>query len=460
MEKIHFDDKNYRIHPDINKNLIKKSVNELGAGRSILVDKTGKIIAGNGVYEQWGNRPVKIIETNGEELVVVKRNDLDPDDPKRQKLAFADNHTSDLSEFNTQLLLQDFDLLNLDQWNIDFSEEEEFTGPVKSERVKSLQERFIIPPFSVLDSRQGYWQDRKKSWHSIGINSQETRENVELVAKSGQGSHIYELRNAMREKLGYDPTWDEILAEAEKRGYYIYSGASVFDPVLTELSYRWFCPEEGTVLDPFAGGSVRGIVAGILGYNYTGIDLRIEQVEANRRQAANLKEHLKKTPEWKTGNSLNIPELVENQFDFVFSCPPYHDLEHYSEDPEDLSNMDYENFLDVYRQIILRSAEKLKENRFTCFVVSEIREKTNGGFYKNFISETISAFESAGVRFYNEIVLLNVAGSVPVRVTRQFNSSRKVGRIHQNVLVFFKGDPTTIRNNFKELDFSESETLI
>jgi len=58
------------------------------------------------------------------------------------------------------------------------------------------------------------------------------------------------------------------------------SGTSIFDPVLTELAYRWFCPQGGSILDPFAGGSVRGIVAAHLGYQYTGLDLRSEQIAA------------------------------------------------------------------------------------------------------------------------------------------------------------------------------------
>ena len=66
------------------------------------------------------------------------------------------------------------------------------------------------------------------------------------------------------------------------------SGTSIFDPVLCELIYRWFCPLGGAILDPFAGGSVRGIVAAKLGRNYTGIELRAEQIEANREQAARI----------------------------------------------------------------------------------------------------------------------------------------------------------------------------
>ena len=57
---------------------------------------------------------------------------------------------------------------------------------------------------------------------------------------------------------------------------------SIFDHVLCEMVYRWFCPPGGAVLDPFAGGSVRGIIAVKLGRSYTGVDLRAEQTEANR----------------------------------------------------------------------------------------------------------------------------------------------------------------------------------
>ena len=97
--KIKFDKRNYRKHNDKNKKLIKKSLDECGAGRSIVVDNEGEIIGGNGIYEAWGNKPVKVIETDGSELVVVKRTDLNTDDEKRKKLAIMDNSTSDSSEF-------------------------------------------------------------------------------------------------------------------------------------------------------------------------------------------------------------------------------------------------------------------------------------------------------------------------------------------------------------------------
>jgi hypothetical protein len=106
------------------------------------------------------------------------------------------------------------------------------------------------------------------------------------------------------------------------------TGTSIFDPVICEIAYRWFCPPGGLVLDPFAGGSVRGIVASKLGRRYLGIDLRAEQVAANQEQADTLCGE--PMPKWVIGDSRGITVLVEAiAADFVFSCPSYADLEVY-----------------------------------------------------------------------------------------------------------------------------------
>lgn len=109
---IKFDKRNYRIHNEKNKSLIKKSLSECGAGRSILLDAQNEIIAGNGVYEQAKSLgiPVKVIETDGKELIAVKRTDLDTQDTKRKRLAVLDNSTSDTSEFNYELLREDLQI--------------------------------------------------------------------------------------------------------------------------------------------------------------------------------------------------------------------------------------------------------------------------------------------------------------------------------------------------------------
>jgi hypothetical protein len=278
----------------------------------------------------------------------------------------------------------------------------------EEEATRSLAERFLVPPFTVLDARQGYWQLRKRAWISLGISSEE-----------GRGEDL----------TFHTPEW------AKQAGSVM--DTSVFDPVLCELAYRWFCPPGGTVLDPFAGGSVRGIVASKLGRRYIGVDLRPEQVEANRAQAEQL--HGDIPPVWHVGDSQDIRELTGAvEADLVFSCPPYADLEVYSDDARDLSTMEYPEFIRIYRRIIGACVAQLRDDRFACFVVGEVRDKA--GHYRGFVPDTIKAFEDAGARFYNEAILVTQAGTLPFRVAKQFEVARKLGKTHQNVLVFVKGD--------------------
>lgn len=404
------------------------------------------------------------------------------------------------------------------------------------------------------------------------------------------------------------------------------TGTSIFDPVLCEIAYRWFCPPGGLVLDPFAGGSVRGIVAAYLGRRYIGVDLSERQCEANRVQheaifaekppadpaapvsvkisaamarlkfngcdpdyirdvchasccqssaapggtlitihpseqkaiearggivEAGLLQSIGKRCPFKSADDLcglhftpdkpfgciaspftltqagtlivrnrykmlkcyddgrrqpaykafrasldlifgpeeaaridreldagggdlmasmsrkNYDMLRDNdaikrgeldggepasaewiagdsrqalpacEADFVFSCPPYADLERYSDDPADISTMDYPAFREAYFDIIKQACARLKPDSFAAFVVGEVRDKR--GHYVDFIGDTVQAFRDAGLEYYNEGILITAVGSLPIRVGRQFSGARKLGKTHQNVLVFVKG---------------------
>ena len=123
MAKIKLDSKNYRVHTDKNKMIIDKSLKELGAGRSILIDSENEIIAGNGVFEQAEkqNIKIKIVETDGTELIAVKRTDLKTSDKKRKKLALIDNHSTDTSNFDFDVINVDFGEVELEEWGIEES---------------------------------------------------------------------------------------------------------------------------------------------------------------------------------------------------------------------------------------------------------------------------------------------------------------------------------------------------
>jgi len=278
-----------------------------------------------------------------------------------------------------------------------------FGEVVKPKASGPVAERFTLPPFTILDARSGEWQERKRAWLSMGLRSEVGR---------------------LENSLG--------MSDAASLGE---KDTSIFDPVLVELATRWFSPAGGQIVDPFAGGSVRGIVAGALGRHYWGCDLRPEQIAANQVQADDIAPSVR--PVWVCGDSMDMLAHAPAA-DFVFSCPPYGDLEKYSDDPRDLSAMDWHAFVAAYKRIILRAVGRMKPDSFACFVVGDFRDSK--GFYRNFVSETIDGFEQAGARLYNEAILATAIGTASMRVASMFVPSRKLCKVHQNVLVFCKGD--------------------
>lgn len=101
--------------------MIRESLESCGAGRSVLIDSEGELIAGNGVFEQAQalGIPTRIIETDGSELVVVKRTDLSTDDMKRKRLAAADNAISDKVEWDAGALRGSLDAETIKSLDID-----------------------------------------------------------------------------------------------------------------------------------------------------------------------------------------------------------------------------------------------------------------------------------------------------------------------------------------------------
>lgn len=287
-----------------------------------------------------------------------------------------------------------------------------FGDPIQRRASGVVAEKFGFAPFSVLDARSGDWQSRKRAWIACGIQSE-----------VGRDAKAY--------NVGLQASKDNAWSVNDNKG----SGTSIFDPTLCECVYRWFSSPGAQVVDPFAGGSVRGIVAGMLGRRYWGCDLRQEQIDANNAQADEIVPEMR--PEWVCSDAMDALEDAPDA-DLVFSCPPYGDLERYSDDPSDLSTMEWHTFRAAYGRIIMRSVKRLKQNRFACFVVGDFRD--NRGYYRDFVSSTIAAFQGCGAMLYNEAVLVTPVGTAGLRVTKQFDSGRKFAKTHQNVLVFCKGD--------------------
>src|SRR5690625_3376786 len=131
-----------------------------------------------------------------------------------------------------------------------------------------------------------FGQDLMRGEHVVGGSD---TGGVLMAAPASADPAFYDKKRAKEAELGRELSTAEFLAEhyvAPEGSTVAATGTSIFDPVLCEIAYRWFSPPEGVVLDPFAGGSVRGIIASRLGREYVGIELRAEQVEATEGHAA------------------------------------------------------------------------------------------------------------------------------------------------------------------------------
>jgi len=716
-----------RPHPknegvrDHDLGVIHGSIGEHGYGSPIEVDeRTGLMVAGHGrrkallqMRDAKQDPPDGVIRApDGDWMVPVQRGWRSRSDAQAMAYLIVNNRSQELggwkddglAEVLQQLAQQDA-LIGTGYSADDVAALLSRVGgpPKLGAHAGKLREKFLVPPFSVLDARQGYWRERREAWISLGIQSELGRDAKAFTTQAQM---------------------------ADGSTFYDYTGVSIFDPVLCELVYRWFAPPGAVVLDPFAGGSVRGVIAAACGHQYWGIDLRAEQVAANKAQwgkikplaaeiaqapvaqdatdnavpttpierrgqvwikrddlfaiagvrggkvrtcwtlaqgakglvtagsrqspQVNIVAHVAKrlgipcrvhvptgkpTPElqaaaqagadvvpqtpghnsviikrarddakargWreipfgmecieavaatstqvaalpdgckrivvpvgsgmtlagiltgmqKAGVSLPvlgvvvvadpadrldkwapkgwrqrvklvpagqdyhdpapvtvldglqldpiyeskcIPHLKPDDLlwcvgirqtadaraagqapvhdptwivgaspgavgakgipdaDLVFTCPPYHDLERYSDDPADLSAMSWDDFRDFYRETIVVAAARLKPNRFMAIVVGEIRD--GRGLYRNLVGLTIDAAIAAGLAYYNEAILVTPIGSLPRRMG-PFSAYRKLGKTHQQLLVFYKGtDPKKLQPIFGDVVVPEEALVL
>ena len=94
-----FDDKNANKGTARGRGMLEKSLSKYGAGRSILLDKNNRIIAGNKTAAcagEIGMDNIQIVESDGSKIIAVKRTDLDLNDKTARALAFADNRVAEI----------------------------------------------------------------------------------------------------------------------------------------------------------------------------------------------------------------------------------------------------------------------------------------------------------------------------------------------------------------------------
>lgn len=468
LRTVHRDD--LAVHPENAREgdigAICQAMTENGVyGRLLVQASTGYILKGNHTYQSlcllgWTEFDIE---------------EIDVTDEHARRILLADNRTSDLAEYNLLGLAKtirrqmeeagtlagtgfepdDLDQiirdLNAEASAAEAAQDDTFADDAQIDAARlTLAERFVVPPFTVLDARQGYWRQRKQAWLDLGVKGERGRgEGLLFASPTASDPGFYQKKSRAEEQLGRSLTTAEFLEHYyEPDGDALDAGVSIFDPVLCEIAYRWFMPKGGHILDPFAGEATKGLVAAYLGHPYTGVELREEQVNENITQAAAMARSDRWVePTWIRGDSARITDhLPPGQlYDGIFTSPPYYDLEVYSTSEKDGSAMaSYPDFMRFYGEVFRGAVSRLKDNRFVVVKIGEIRDKRTG-VQRNFLGHNISCFLDLGLHYYNEAVLVTPVGSLAIRAGRAFAATRKTGKGHQNVLVFWKGDPEELR---------------
>ena len=421
IDKIKMYGNNAKEHPEWQIKGLSETIKKIGYRSPIIVDENNMILAGHGRYmalKKLGYRDVQ----------VVRHTDLTEEDKKAYMI--ADNQYTLNTGFNIEILKQeieelenmDFDtsLLGFDEIELQeiMEDEVEQTEEKYIEGViGSLARDLIIAPVNVFDTRRKEWLDRKRKWRELIGDNGESRKETNIISNINDN----------------------------------FETVSLLDPVLAEIICRWFTPQkkENKIFDCFAGDTVFGYVAGKLGNKFTGIELRQEQADLNNSRTKEL------DCKYICDDGQNIDNHIEKETqDLFFSCPPYFDLEVYSDKENDASNQDsYEEFYKILDNAFRKSVARLKNNRFAVIVVGNIRNKKTGEYY-SFLDNIRSTMKDCGLLYYNDITLINSFGTAGLRARRIFKN-RKVVNVKQTCLIFYKGEAKNIKNIFPEVEVGE-----
>ncbi len=405
-------------------------------------------------WERWQDNPT---------TPILKASDLT--DAEQREFIIKDN--VGYGEWDMDMLANEWDTTELTDWGLDVWNSDGFdTGDgsgsgseTPAAEPQSLNDTFIIPPFSILDSRQGYWQSRKKMWREKIGDMGQSRQGKLVKSVELQYKDLYTKTAAHRKALGISFTeyLEKYVPEEVKQKEaqkVLSTGVSLFDPVLAEILCKWFTPhKDAKIFDCFAGDTQKGLVFGECGYEFKGVELRQEQVDINNEVIADRGLPIS----YVCDDGQNVANhFDEESQDLLFSCPPYFDLEVYSDMPNDASNQGtYEEFIAILDNAFKAAYTRLKPNRFAVVVLGDVRSKKDGTYY-DFGGDVKRIFKEAGAHLYNELILIEMSSSVALRA-KKYMESRKVAKMHQNILVFYKGDPTAIRSEFPAIELDEKE---
>jgi len=224
--------------------------------------------------------------------------------------------------------------------------------------------------------------------------------------------------------------WHRIGSRYGDRSTDADDNVSIFNPHLALMILSAYCPKGAYIYDPFAGGGTRGFIATAMGFKYYGREIR--QIEVNRikrvQKKLKLKFHIF------CADAKSDPPKNE-RFDFSYTCPPYWNMEVYSNLPDDISNANtYQEFLSGMKKALISTYKALKPGTLSIWVVGNFRQ---GHRLIHFNGDLIHKAEEVGFQLHDEIIFWGGSGRAGLR-SGNFVKNRKSVRIHEYVIILKK----------------------
>ncbi len=219
------------------------------------------------------------------------------------------------------------------------------------------------------------------------------------------------------------------------------TGASIFNARLCQMIISAYAPAKANIHDCFAGGGTRAIISALMGNRYFGLDLRQGEVDDIIVRAKEIGISVNEDEDseitlYQGDSTKDYVKFTKESCTFGLTCPPYHDLEVYSDNPDDLSyNKSYDEFLELNYEVLKGCHYVLKSGSFYVWVIGNFRNKQGELLHYN--GDLVKQAKRAGFILHDEIIFDRGNGGALKR-EQQFEVNRKSIKIHEYIMIFKK----------------------
>lgn len=208
---------------------------------------------------------------------------------------------------------------------------------------------------------------------------------------------------------------------------------SEFNPTVAENILNFWSEKGDIIFDPFAGRT-RALISALKDRKYIGFE--VSKDVYNKTCKAIYPLCGETIPRLYNKDSFNLDTVSLPEVDFIFSCPPYWNLETYESCKGQLSDINnYPSFLKRYKEILKKSVRLLKKDKYCALVVGDFRKR---GIFYNFHIDTINIMKELGLKLHDLVIIQSATFDIASRRFGGIKKHKMTAKVHEYLLVFKK----------------------